>query len=78
MSVVLLENTQNFKYQIPFELYFSNAYITSCRKDLTKYCETMKGIDKDLASHFTEIKKVGITIYGLEINKVFSERTKDF
>lgn len=78
MSVVLLENTQNFKYQIPFELYFSNAYITSCRKDLTKYCETMKGIDKDLAAHFTEIKKVGITIYGLEINKVFSERTKDF
>lgn len=37
----------------------------------------MKGTDKDLAAHFTIIKKYGIALYGMDIEKVFGNVPKE-
>lgn len=71
MSVVLLEHCLSFCYPTPFLLHFSNSMITECEADLFGYCKTMHGTDKDLAAHFTVIKKVGVTLCGKEIKDVF-------
>lgn len=71
MSVVLEKYCNNFVYPTPFELHFSNAHMEKCRKDLSAYCKSMKGTDKDLAAHFTVIRSVGIVLCGKEITAVF-------
>ena len=71
MSVVLERYCMNFIYPTPFELHFSNTHKAACRTDLKKFCETMYGLDKDFAAHFTVIKEVGITVCGKEIDSVF-------
>ena len=77
MSVVLEKYCNPFVYPTPFELHFSNAHRERCRKDLEEYCRTMHGEDKDLAAHFTVIRKVGITLCGKEIFAVFGEVPKE-
>ena len=37
----------------------------------------MNGFDKDLAAHFTIIKNSGVVLYGLPINEVFDEVSKE-
>lgn len=71
MSVVLREHCANFKYPTPFELHYSNMHMPACQKDLKRYCTSMNGTDKDLAAHFTVIKKVGFTLIGKPIDEVF-------
>lgn len=77
MSVVLEKYCNPFVYPTPFELHFSNAHRERCRKDLEEYCRTMHGEDKDLAAHFTVIRKAGITLCGKEIFAVFGEVPKE-
>lgn len=77
MSIVLECVCNSFQYPTPFELHFSNAHKEKCTADLEKYCLTMNGVDRDLAAHFTVIRKVGITLYGKNISDVFSDIPKD-
>lgn len=73
MSAVLLHDCQCFPYPTPYQLHYSKMYLESCQRDLTAYCETMNGVDYDLAAHFTVIKQVGIVLYGTPVEKVFGE-----
>ena len=77
MSIVLKDNCINFKYPMPFELHFSNAHIDWYMRDAYNYCENMHGEDKDLAAHFTIIKKFGIVWCGHPIEDVFGIIPKD-
>lgn len=76
MSVVLESVCAPFRYPTPFELHFSNAHKARCRENLSEYCRTMNGTDKDLAAHFTVIRQVGQVLYGKPIPEVFSEIPK--
>jgi streptomycin 3"-adenylyltransferase len=76
MSVVLSEVCKNFVYPTPFELHYSIANLQRCKDNLKEYCTSMKGTDKDLAAHFTVIKKVGYNIFGERIEDVFGEVSK--
>ena len=73
MSVVLKENCVNFKYPTPFELHYSKAHEERAESNISEYCKNMNGVDKDLAAHFTVIKKAGIILYGEDIDSVFGE-----
>lgn len=73
MSVVREDVCRNFQYPTPFELHYSNAHRERCRTDLRGYCLTMNGVDRDLAAHFTVVRKVGIVLCGREIERVFGE-----
>lgn len=73
MSVVQKKYCAPFVYPTPFELHFSNAHKESCRRDLSGCCCSLRGTDKDLAAHFTVIRRVGIRLCGEEISSVFGE-----
>lgn len=72
LSVVKKESCLNFVYPTPFELHFSNAHLNWYKENPEDYIEKMKGVDKDLAAHFTVINTCGIVLYGEETGKVFS------
>jgi streptomycin 3"-adenylyltransferase len=67
MSVVLKEHCLNFKYPAPYELHFSKTHR-----------ESTGGVDKDLAAHFTVIKKAGLVLHGEPIDSVFGEILKEY
>jgi predicted nucleotidyltransferase len=71
MSIVLKKHCEDFKYPTPFELHFSNMHIDWYKGNAGYYCENMQGEDKDLAAHFTIIKKFGIVWLGQSIEEVF-------
>ena len=73
MSVVREEVCREFQYPTPFELHFSNAHKERCRAGLREYCQTMNGVDPDLAAHFTVVRKAGVALCGKEIGQVFGE-----
>lgn len=73
MSVVLSDFCKHFIYPTPFELHYSIAHLQRFKDNLKEYCASMKGTDKDLAAHFTVIKKVGYNIFGERIEDVFGE-----
>lgn len=73
MSVVLYNDCKTFIYPTPFLLHFSNAHIKRAGENLEQYCRTMNGTDKDLAAHFTVVRKVGIAVYGKPVSEVFGE-----
>lgn len=76
MSVVLSRVCKEFIYPTPFELHYSIAHLKRCQDNLREYCTSMIGTDKDLAAHFTVIKKVGYTILGKQIEEVFGDVPK--
>jgi predicted nucleotidyltransferase len=78
MSVVEAKVCKSFVYPTPFELHFSNVYLQRCKNNLREYCKTMHGTDKDLAAHFTIIKKVGYTLIGKPISEVFGNISKKY
>lgn len=79
MSLVLSSTCKNFIYPTPFELHYSIAHLQRCKDDLREYCTSMKGIDKDLAAHFTVINNVGYTLIGRPIPEVFGDvPTEDY
>lgn len=76
MSIVLEKYTHQFVYPTPFELHFSNAHLKKCSDDLRAYCQHMNGMDKDLAAHFTIIKKSCIVLCGKTVKDTFGEIPK--
>lgn len=77
LSVVKREVCHPFTYPTPFELHFSPMHLDWFRKDPKGYVENMKGIDKDLAAHFTVIRECGVVLYGAAIQDVFAKVPKE-
>lgn len=78
MSVVMLNACRDFTYPTPFVLHYSNAHFERCRENLREYCQTMKGLDKDLAAHFMVIRSVGIVLYGETVDHVFGDVRREY
>ncbi|MBO4705515.1 MAG: DUF4111 domain-containing protein [Spirochaetaceae bacterium] len=76
MSVVLKSVCSPFVYPTPFELHFSNMHLNWYKTNPDDYVQKMKGTDKDLAAHFTNIRKHGRCLYGAPIADVFAEVPK--
>ena len=76
MSIVRKEICDPFVYPTPFELHFSAMHLKWYRADPEDYILKMNGTDKDLAAHFTIIRKRGKCLYGLLIEDVFAEVPK--
>lgn len=73
MSIVRRKFCAPFVYPTPFELHFSAMHLNWFRENPGNYVEKMTGTDKDLAAHFTILKKCGIVLFGEGIDKVFGE-----
>ena len=73
MSVVLEGDVKSIRYPTPFELHFSNVHLERAQKDLTEYCRTMNGTDRDLAAHCMVTRKRGRTVFGEPIETVFGK-----
>jgi streptomycin 3"-adenylyltransferase len=78
MSVVLMKYCRDFKYPTPFELHYSAMHLAWYRRDAADYCKNMQGEDKDLAAHFTIIRKCGIVLCGKPAEEVFGPVLKDY
>lgn len=72
-SIVKREFCRPFVYPTPFELHFSLMHLNWFREKPEDYVENMKGVDKDLAAHFTVICRRGILLWGEAIGEVFGE-----
>ena len=72
LSVVKEDVCNPFVYPTPFELHFSNTHLQWYQNIPQDYVKKMKGIDKDLAAHFTIIYHRGKVLYGKEIFEVFA------
>ncbi|KAK8843237.1 hypothetical protein M9Y10_025091 [Tritrichomonas musculus] len=72
MSIVLEKYCKHFVYPTPYELHFSNTYLSNAKENIDQYCQRMQGTDKDLAAHFTVTKAIGITIYGENSHDIFT------
>ena len=73
MSVVFRKVCTPFVYPTPFELHFSKRHLKWYEDNPNDYICKMKGEDKDLAAHFTILKKRGKCLYGVPIEEVFAE-----
>lgn len=71
MSIVLEKYSEEFVYPTPFELHYSNFHKNRYLADENYICGGFT--DKDLAAHFTIIKRRGICLYGKNIEAAFSE-----
>ena len=76
MSIVRKEVCDPFVYPTPFELHFSAMHLKWYKDNPEDYILKMNGTDKDLAAHFTIIRKCGKCLYGLPIEDVFAEVPK--
>ena len=70
-SMVRREFCKPFVYPTPYELHFSNSHLKWFQEDPEGYIQKMRGVDKDLAAHFTIINHYGKTLFGEEIESVF-------
>ena len=73
VSIVKKEYCNPFTYPTPFELHFSPAHLQWFHDDPQGYIENMKGVDIDLAAHFTMINHYGIVLCGEAVEKVFAD-----
>ena len=73
MSIVLRDVCKPFVYPTPFELHFSAGHLEWYEEDPDEYIREMKGIDKDLAAHFTILCNRGRCLYGAPIREVFAQ-----
>lgn len=73
VSIVKREYCNPFTYPTPFELHFSPAHLQWFHDDPHGYIENMKGVDIDLAAHFTIINHYGIVLCGEAVEKVFAD-----
>lgn len=78
LSIVRRDVCRRFVYPTPFELHFSNAHLEWYLAAPMDYVQKMKGVDQDLAAHFTITYHRGITLYGEEIRNVFSPVEETF
>ncbi len=77
LSVVKKENCLSFQYPTPFELHFSPAHLKWYERDPQDYVAKMKGVDYDLAAHFTILKRFGLALYGEPVEEVFGPVPKE-
>ena len=63
MSVVRADVCDPFVYPTPYELHFSKGHLERYMEDPDGYIREMKGTDRDLAAHFTVIRKRGRMSY---------------
>ena len=73
MSIVIREVCNPFVYPTPFILHYSKGHREWYRRDPEGYIRRMNGTDKDLAAHFTVIRRRGKCLYGLPVEAVFGE-----
>ncbi len=78
LSIVKADVCNPFVYPTPFELHFSVAHFEWYRTNPADYIEKMKGVDKDLAAHFTILTNRGKCLYGKGIKDVFAEVDAEF
>lgn len=72
-SIVKREYCKPFVYPTPYELHFSPTHLNWFRDKPADYVRNMKGVDRDLAAHFTVLNRHGIVLYGEAIEDVFGE-----
>lgn len=70
-SVVRRAVCRPFAYPTPYELHFSPAHLDTYWADPVRYIDQMRGVDRDLAAHFTVINACGVVLYGREVSDVF-------
>lgn len=73
LSLVKKKYCNPFVYPTPFELHFSPVHLRWFREKPQDYTAKMKGMDIDLAAHFSIIRHYGIVLYGEPVEKVFAE-----
>lgn len=73
ISIVKKEYCKTFVYPTPFELHFSLVHLQWFKDNPDNYVVNMKGVDEDLAAHFTIINKHGIVLYGEPIVNIFGD-----
>lgn len=73
LSIIKRKHCRPFIYPTPYEFHFSNMHVQDFLDHPDPKCMQMKGVDPDLAAHFTVIKHHGIVLYGENINNVFSD-----
>ena len=73
MSIVLRDVCKPFVYPTPYELHFSSGHLDRYKDDPDGFAHEMNGTDKDLAAHFTIIKKRGRCLYGAPVEEIFGE-----
>lgn len=78
MSVVRRAVCRPFVYPTPFELHFSTAHLDWYKANPKDYIEKMKGVDKDLAAHFTITLRRGKCLYGKESPEIFEPVKREF
>lgn len=71
LSIVKRQFCNPFVYPTPFEIHFSQAHLQWYRENPRDYVDRMKGVDRDLAAHFTIIGRYGIVLYGKPVPEVF-------
>lgn len=72
MSVVLETACKPFFYPTPYELHFSNDWLSRYRADPLALCDTAGKTDIDLAAHFTVLRAVGYALCGAAVEDVFA------
>lgn len=77
VSIVMRNFCKPFVYPTPYELHFSPAHLSEFIENPDAYIKNMNGRDKDLAAHFTIIKRYGIVLCGEAIPQVFGEVSKE-
>lgn len=78
ISYVLRKWCKPFVYPTPFELHFSPTHLKRFLDAPVDYTEKMKGVDIDLAAHFSIINRFGVVLYGEEIDRVFAEVPEEY
>ncbi len=78
LSIIKKDVCKPFVYPTPFELHFSIAHLEWFKTNPADYIEKMKGVDMDLAAHFTILYNRGKCLYGKGIRDVFEEVNTEF
>ena len=76
MSIVKQQVCNPFVYPTPFELHFSEVHLQWYMESPDDFVQKMNGTDKDLAAHFTILRRRGRCLYGLPIEEMFAEVPK--
>jgi streptomycin 3"-adenylyltransferase len=76
LSIVKREYCKPFVYPTPFELHFAPPHLQWFKDNPENYVENMKGVDMDLAAHFTIINRYGIVLCGEQIENVIGDVPK--
>ena len=76
LSVVRQKYIKPFVYPTPYEIHFSNAFLSSCISDPLAHVRTIVGTDKDLAAHFTILYEYGVPLFGPSVREIFAKVPK--